>query len=138
MKKTLYLLLICLFVLSCSKSDPQEYSKHLNGYWEIERVVLPDGTEKKYNFNQSIDFFEVNDSIGIRKKVQPKLDGSFIITQDNKVFILKIENDSLRMRYKTPISSWEETIISAKENQIVIKNESGNVYFYRPYKKIQL
>jgi len=137
MKKIVPILVWC-FVISCAKPNPQEQIKHISGYWEIERVVTQDGSQKKYNFNASIDFFEIKDSIGIRKKVQPKLDGSFITTNDSKTFTLKIENDSLRMFYSTPISSWQETIISVKENQLVIKNESGNVYFYTPYEKIQL
>ncbi len=137
MKKLLYYTLLITFV-SCTTPSPENYIQYIDGYWEIERVVLSDGTEKKYNFNQSIDFFEIKDSIGIRKKVQPRLDGSFITTNDSELFTLKIEDDSLRMYYKTSLSSWKETIISAKENQITIKNEAGNVYFYKPYQKIKL
>ncbi len=137
MKEIKFYILIVLFI-SCSKPNPESYKQYISGYWEIERVVLPDGTQKKYNFNQSIDFFEVKDSIGIRKKVQPKLDGSFIANKDSEIFILKIEYDSLRMYYKTSIASWKETVVFAKQNQIVIKNESGNTYFYKPYKKISL
>ncbi|MEW7291350.1 lipocalin family protein [Aquimarina sp. 2304DJ70-9] len=138
MKKALYYTLLLITIVSCTTPNPENYIQYIDGYWEIERVVLSDGTEKKYNFNQSIDFFEIKDSIGIRKKVQPRLDGSFITTNDSELFTLKIEDDSLRMYYKTPLSSWKETIISAKENQITVKNEAGNVYFYKSYQKIQL
>ncbi len=137
MKNILYILVL-ISIVSCSKTDPKSYIQYINGYWEIEKVILADGTEKKYNFNQSIDFFEVNDSIGIRKKVQPKLDGSFIITDDSELFTLRIENDSLRVYYKTSLASWKETVINAKENRIVIKNEVGNMYFYKRYQKINL
>ncbi|GAA4276329.1 lipocalin family protein [Aquimarina mytili] len=137
MRKTVfYLALISVF--SCSKPHPESFTKHINGYWEIERVLLSNGIEKEYTFNQSIDFFEIKDSIGIRKKVQPRLDGSFITSNDSEVFTLKIENDSLRMHYKTSLSGWTETVILAKENQIIIKNEAGNMYFYKPYQKITL
>ncbi len=135
-KKSLYILF--LVIVSCSKPNPLDYIQHISGYWEIEKVVLADGTEKLYKFNQNIDFFEVQEFSGIRKKVQPKLDGSFIVTQDIKNFSLEVENDSLRIYYKTPLSNWKETIISAKENEMIIKNETGNIYFYKPYEKIQL
>ncbi len=135
-KIIIYTVLITFF--SCSKPHPKSFIKHLNGYWEIERVQLSNGTEKKYNYNQSVDFFEINDAIGIRKKVQPKLDGSFITTNDREVFTIKIENDSLRMYYKNSLSSRKETVVLAKENQIIIKNEAGNTYFYKPYQKITL
>ena len=137
MKKLFFVLLLALCT-ACTKVDPNSFKKHINGYWEIDRVVLSTGEEKEYNFNQSIDFFELKDTIGTRKKVQPKIDGNFIVTRDSETFIVKIENDSLRMFYTTPLDSWKETVISAKENQIIIKNEAGNMYFYKRYQKIEL
>ncbi len=141
MKKGLtriFTLTILWIIASCTKTNPKDYIQHINGYWEIKKVQLKDGSEKEYNFNQSIDFFEVNDSVGIRKKVQPKLDGGFIITKDSETFSLAIKNDSLRIHYKTSLVTWTETIISIKENQMVIQNETGNVYFYNRYQKIKL
>ncbi|TSE08626.1 MULTISPECIES: lipocalin family protein [Aquimarina] len=132
------MLTILWIVASCTTTNPKENIQHINGYWEIKKVQLKDGSEKEYNFNQSIDFFEVNDSVGIRKKVQPKLDGGFIITKDSETFSLAIKNDSLRIHYKTSLATWTETIISVKENQMVIQNETGNVYFYNRYQKIKL
>ncbi len=137
-KRILLLCAVCSAVFSCNSPNPESYKTYINGYWEIERVLLRDGTEKKYSFNQTIDFFEVKDSVGIRKKVQPRIDGSFIVTKDSETFILKVENDSLRLLYNTPLDSWKETIVSAKESQIIIKNEGGNTYFYKRYKKIEL
>ncbi len=137
MKKILYIILL-LFTVSCSRPNPENYIQFIHGYWEIDKVVLSDGTKKEYNFNQSIDFFDIKDSIGLRKKVQPKLDGSFIVTKHSERFVIKIENDSLRMYYRTSLSAWKETVISAKENQLILKNEIGNVYFYKPYQKIEL
>ncbi|WP_271765876.1 lipocalin-like domain-containing protein [Aquimarina algiphila] len=134
---TLMLTILWIFA-SCTTTNPKENIQHINGYWEIKKVQLKDGSEKEYNFNQSIDFFEVNDSVGIRKKVQPKLDGGFIITKDSETFSLAIKNDSLRIHYKTSLATWTETIISVKENQMVIQNETGNVYFYNRYQKIKL
>ncbi|SEL85787.1 hypothetical protein SAMN04487910_3501 [Aquimarina amphilecti] len=135
-KKIIYLFVFSL--ISCSKPNPEEYKKYINGYWEIEKVITSDGIEKQYNFNQSIDYLQVKDKKGIRKKVQPQLNGSFITTKDREIFTLKIENDSLRMYYVTPLSKWKETVISAKEKQLIIKNEAGNLYFYKPYTKIEL
>ncbi|WP_299214494.1 lipocalin family protein [uncultured Aquimarina sp.] len=129
---------IVFLLVSCSKPNPESFIKHIDGYWEIEKVITSDGVEKQYNFNQSIDFFEVNNMKGIRKKVQPQLNGNFITTRDSETFTLVMENDSLRMHYKTSLSTWKETLISAKENQMIIQNEAGNLYFYKPYTKIEL
>jgi len=131
----LFIFLICV---ACAKYDAKPFIKNIDGYWEIERVILSDGSEKKYNFNKSIDFFEIKDTLGVRKKLQPKLDGSFISTNDRQLFTLHIKNDSLRMHYQNHLSKWIETVILAKEDQLIIKNEAGNTYFYKPYHKIKL
>ncbi len=139
MRKILYSF-ICLVVLSCSSASPESYIPFFNGYWEIDHVRLTDGTEKEYKFNPSIDYFEVNDSTGIRKKVQPKLDGTFTITNNstNEHLSFKIEDDSLRIYYKTPHATWKETVINADQEKLIIKNQSGNIYYYRPYQKLEL
>lgn len=131
-------LLIAAIIVSCSQPNPNQYIQYLDGYWEIEKVIMANGQEKQYTFNQSIDFIETKDTIGIRKKLQPQLDGSFIATNNAEQFTIKIENDSLRLFYTTPLATWKETIISAKENQMIVKNEEGNLYFYKTYEKLQL
>ncbi|WP_108868743.1 lipocalin family protein [Aquimarina aquimarini] len=134
----LYSTLIISIFTSCSKNNPKNYTQYLNGYWEIKKVIMPNGNEKEYKFNQNIDFFQINDTSGIRKKVRPKFDGSFTTTGTSETFTLRIKNDSLRLYYKTSFATWVETVISAEENEIVIKNETGNVYFYQRYQKIEL
>ncbi len=138
MNKFTVSILIVLLLINCNNPKPESFIPFINGYWEIDRVILKDGTEKVFKFNQNIDFFEINNLDGVRKKVKPTIDGKFIITKDSETFSLKIEKDSLRIHYKTLHSKWKETFISVKEDQMIIKNESGNLYFYRPYKKLDL
>ncbi|KAA1246462.1 lipocalin family protein [Aquimarina sp. RZ0] len=138
MQKTLLNIIAIVSILSCSSPKPETYIDYINGYWEIEKVVTKEGKEKQYNFNQHIDFFEVTEMKGVRKKVQPTLDGKYISTNHSERVTLKIENDSLRIYYKTQLATWKETIISAKENQMILKNEAGNLYFYKSHTRIQL
>ncbi len=126
-----------LCIISCT-TTPNYHIEHLNGYWEIEKVILSDGNTKEYNFNSTIDFFEVQDTLGIRKKVQPRLNGNYIISKDKELFSVKIENDSLKLYYKTNLMIWKENILLLQENKMIVKNESGNMYFYKRYKKIKL
>ena len=44
-------------------------------------------------------------------------------------FVFKIENDSLNLYYKTPFSSWKETILKASEDKLQIINQN-KVYIY--------
>ncbi len=137
MKNIVGVLFITLLLWGCQK-QPEYPIDVLNGYWEIEKVTLTDGSEKLYNYNPTIDFFVVKDSSGIRKKVQPKFDGTFLASDDIKTFTLKQENDSLRLFYKTPLASWKETIIRIHKTQLLIKNDQGIIYQYKPYQKIEL
>ena len=137
MKKHSYYILV-LLLISCKQSNTVESISVINGYWEIEKVILPDGTEKQYGFNQTIDFFEIQDSIGIRKKLQPKLDGTFIASKDSETFSIKASNDSLYLFYKNYLSSRKETIVSLNQNQMILKNESQNLYFYKRFIKLKL
>lgn len=135
-KNSLYVFI--LVFTSCTKQNPEEIISNISGYWEIEKVITVEGIEKQYNFSQTVDFFEVKGTTGIRKKVQPQLNGNFITTKDIESFTITIEYDSIWMHYKTPLSTWKETLIEAKNNQMIIQSEAGNRYFYKPYTKIEL
>ncbi len=136
--KPIIIVALLVSLCNCSAPNPEESLQHITGYWEIEKVILQDGSEKQYNYNQSIDFFELKDTTGTRRKMQPKLDGHFTTSKDQIRFSYKIENNSLRLYFKSAIDTWKETVVLAKENQMIIKNEAGNLYFYKRYQKLDL
>ena len=65
MKKIILFLVFGLF-LSCKQSISESDLQNLNGYWEIEKVELPDGDKKEYKVNETIDFFKITDHKGCR------------------------------------------------------------------------
>jgi len=134
MKKYI-LLLTVLIASSCAKQDPNEQIEYLDGYWSIEKAVLEDGTEKDFSISTTVDFIEVQKTSGIRKKLQPRLDGTFVTSDNAETFELKVEDDSLRLYYKTPFDSWKETIIKAKDSSLVVLNRDGKTYFYKKFTK---
>lgn len=137
MKKRFVILLV-LITLSCSK-NPETYIKHLQGYWEIDEVMLPDGTKRDYNYNETIDFLNITDSLtGFRKKLKPNFDGSYSTSDDVETIILKIENDSLNIYYKTPYSEWKETILEATATKLIIQNKENLRYIYKRYEPLDL
>tara|TARA_R100000935_G_scaffold55682_1_gene85912 strand:- start:31936 stop:32352 length:417 start_codon:yes stop_codon:yes gene_type:complete len=135
MKKYITILITIVCISSCTKQDPKEQIQYLDGYWSIEKAVLEDGTEKDFSISTTIDFIEVEGTSGVRKKVQPKLDGTFLTSDDAETFELKIENDSLRLYYTTPFDSWKETILIAKDSSLVVLNRDGKTYFYKKFTK---
>lgn len=134
--RKVFLLLALGIIFSCSK-DPETLITHLNGYWEIDEVTLPDGTKRDYNYNDTIDFLSINDSLtGFRKKMKPNFDGSFSTSNDAEALKIVIENDSLNIYYKTPYSEWKETVLDATEDKLLIQNKDKLIYLYKRYESL--
>lgn len=130
---------LSLFIhVGCDSGIAIDDAVALNGYWQIESVRLEDGTLKDFRFSPLVDYIELNGNQGVRKKVTPKLDGTFEVTRSSEAFTLIIENDSLKMLYETPYSNWQETIIAIAPGRIKILNREGKIYTYKTYEKIDL
>lgn len=136
--KRLQIAFLLLFILGC-KPNPETYLDYINGYWEIESVTFPNGEKRDYTFSGTIDFIEINDgSKGFRKKLKPKLDGTFITSDDSENLLIVLENDSLNAYYQTPYAKWKETILFADETNLKVINQDKKVYLYKRYKPINL
>lgn len=138
MKKTFTYLIFSLIIISC-KQNPETFVEHINGYWEIESVALPNGDTKAYTFSGTIDFIEVNDNLeGFRKKLKPRMDGTFSTSNDEETLKLVLENDSLNAYYQTPYTNWKETILFADESNLKVVNQDKKVYLYKRWKQINI
>ncbi len=133
-----YLWLICLLILSCSE-NPESYIPHIEGYWEIVEVTLPDGNKKEYKFNETIDYISINDSLhGFRKKLKPGINDTYFTSSDAESLMVKIENDSLNIYYSTPFANWKETVLEATSEKLRVINKNKTVYLYKRYTPINL
>jgi hypothetical protein len=135
MKYKIIFLLITLITISCEKPNPEAQKQNLSGYWEIKTVKMPDGEKKKFDVNTVVDYIEMKGDSGARTKVSPKFDGTFTTNGISEDFTLKIEEDSLRMYYKTPFDEWKETVIEAKDSTLTVKNRDNKIYTYSKFKK---
>jgi hypothetical protein len=107
----------------------------LNGYWEIEKVELPDGDKKEYKVNETIDFFKIKDGKGFRKKVMPQLDGTYLTNDIQEDIVIAVKDGDATIKYKTTYASWNEEIIELTKDKLVIKNQQDFEYHYkRPVK----
>ena len=77
-----------LFFYSCNESKNLQY---LNGYWEISSVSIEGKEVKNYPFSGTIDYFILDENKGYRKKVKPKIDGSFDITMHEIEFKIEMK-----------------------------------------------
>ncbi len=134
-----YFIILFIIVSGCKENNPEQFIPHIEGYWQIEEVIKSDGTQKEYNFSNTVDYFEVTDSLkGFRKKLKPNFIGTFETSKSVETFQLKIDKDSLNVYYSTPYSQWKETIISADENHLRISNTNNDVYLYKRYQSINI
>lgn len=136
MMKIFKILIIAILITGCNRQDPEDQIQHLEGYWEIKRVeILPDSV-REYDFNQSIDFFDLTGTQGVRKKVRPMLDGTYQVTDDSENMEVLVEDDELYLQYTTPYDTWKERVIYAEENELKIENQDGLIYHYERYTPI--
>ena len=137
MKKTVILFLF--FVLSsCHQKITQQDVTKINGYWEIEKVNLPDGTEKKYMINETYDYFEIKGNTGFRKKVNPQLNGRFLVTNQSEKVTVLFEKDQTFLVYTTPFAKWKEEIKSLEDKKMVLINSANMEYTYKKTGPINL
>jgi hypothetical protein len=135
MMKILLSCIILIIASSCGRQDPSVQKDKLGGYWGIKSVNSPDGNKIDFSINAVVDFIEVSEEKGMRTKVAPQFDGSFINNGTVEKFNLIIEEDSLRLYYTTPFDSWKETVLLATDSVLKIINRDSKVYTYKKFRK---
>ncbi|HSI69849.1 MAG TPA: hypothetical protein VK941_06440 [Gillisia sp.] len=136
LKNHLGICLVLLLITACNNQDPEEQIPHLEGYWEIEKVEFSKDSIKAYSFNETVDFMDLQDGTGFRKKVRPQLDGSYQVTNDAEQVEVRIEDNSLYLYYTTPYDTWREKVLKAEDNKLQIENERGIIYHYKRFKPL--
>ena len=133
--KRILLLIVLGSVFSCKQKITDADIPNLNGYWEIEKVELPDGDKKEYKVNETIDFFKIDGNKGFRKKVMPQLDGTYLTNDIQEDIVIAVKDGDATIQYKTTYASWKEEIIELTKDKLVVKNEQDLEYHYkRPVK----
>jgi hypothetical protein len=138
MKPFYYFLLFSVALISCQeKVSPESISK-INGYWEIQKVQLPNGKEKEYNINETVDYIEWNEKTGYRKKVKPQFDGKFLINDEFETIHIKDSSGIFQIHYRTNFAKWSEEILQLTDSILVLKNKQNLEYHYKRFKPISI
>ncbi|MFK8265749.1 hypothetical protein [Capnocytophaga cynodegmi] len=132
--KKLLVSLIFIILVSCNQQIKESDLQHLNGYWEIEKVVMPDKSTKEYKVNTTYDYIEIKNSEGFRKKVYPQLTGNFQTNDDSEVFKITKEDNVFKMNYENGENQWTEVLELVNETSFVVKNEANITYHYKKVK----
>ena len=138
MKKTCSILLIAFLFVACQqKIKPEDISK-INGYWEVEKVVFDSIKDKEYKMNEVYDYFEIEKSKGIRKKVMPQLDGTFIVNDVYENVTVRFDGGKVFLDYSTPYMKWSEELIALSAEELVLLNKEKIEYHYKKATPINL
>ena len=132
MKNFAFTILALVFFISCQEKQPETFDlKLLNGYWEIEQVTLADGSKKEYKMNETIDFFEIKNDSGFRKKVAPQFDGTYLVNDSDEKLKIEKKEDGTYISYKTAYASWTEKITTLTNTQLILENKQNIKYQYK-------
>ena len=133
--KKIFLFIVFGLLLSCKQTISKTDLNNLNGYWEIEKVELPDGDKKEYKVNETIDFFKITDKKGFRSKVMPQIDGTYLTNDLKEDVVVVLKDGDATIQYKTNYANWNEEIIELSKDKLVVKNQQDLEYHYkRPVK----
>lgn len=138
MAKAMWLWILTGLLISCNGSVNQEDVRHLNGYWQIEKVVLADGSDKDYSANTTYDFFQVDKGKGFRAKVMPQFNGKFQTNDIREHFSVTTEDGNTVLSYKTDFAQWKERLVELDSLHLVVRSESDLEYHYKRAQPINL
>jgi len=132
------LIALSCFILLCScKTDVSTYIPFIEGYWEIASVYKDQKKVKEFKMSGSIDYFKVNSDVsGYRKKVTPRFDGTFEMSQHESKFTISIRDNRLWIDYTNNEVTYSEEIIRANSTHLIISNSDGFIYTYKPYEPL--
>ena len=131
MKKAVGFFVLTLMLFSCKQAITSKDITKINGYWEIEKVGLPDGEDKDYKVNPTIDYFELKDNKGFRQKVMPQFDGTYLTNNLKETIQITEESGDFYINYTTQYGKWKEEIIEIKDSVLVLKNKENLEYHYK-------
>ena len=131
MKKINFVIIILygLFFYSCNESKNLQY---LNGYWEISSVSIEGKEVKNYPFSGTVDYFILDGNNGYRKKVKPKIDGSFEITMHEIEFIIEMKKNDIYLIYGKG-KNFVESLVKLDSTKMILKNIDGFFYEYKRF-----
>ena len=124
-------------LLSSCQSEVASYIPFVEGYWEIVSVTKDQKKVKEFKISGSIDYFKVNaDLSGYRKKVTPRFDGAFEMSQHASKFTLYVNDGHLWIQYDNNEVIYSEEILRANSSSMLISNSDGFIYTYKPYEPL--
>ena len=138
MKKITGVVLIFMLFIACKQTIKQDDITKINGYWEITKVTFDKGEDKDYRMNETYDYFDIKDNKGIRKKVKPQLNGTYLVNDTYENVIVRYSDEGVFLDYNTPYMKWSEEIVKLSDEELVLINKEKTEYHYKKTEAINL
>lgn len=127
-----------LTVVACGRAPGEEDLAHLPGYWEIERVVFPDGEVKNYPPGTTVDYYRLDGKEGFLKKLQAEANGRFLASDDALPLKIVRREGRFVLHFETEEDTWEEELLELGPDRLVTRHSNGLHYEYRRHKPLQI
>lgn len=130
----LILLVFCL-IAGCGGTGEVDLGQ-LEGYWEIRKVEFPDGNNKEYLSNSTVDYFELEGLRGYRKKLQPEPDGTFSTSDDALPLEVRMRDGRIFLQYEGEQETWEDEILELDAGTLILRDPLSLRYEYARYETL--
>lgn len=132
----------CLLVVVLSCKEKKEYSlddfQTLNGYWQITKIIYPDGEIKEYGGSPSVEYINIDGSKGFKKKLYPTIAGHYETSDDAILFrIIKKSDKGFFISYNDSLNGWQESLNFLADDFFSLMNQDGLVFCYTRQKEIK-
>ncbi len=126
-----FILSLLILSLGCkSEVNPSDITI-LNGYWNIEYITHKNETFQPKGTTKLLDFYEVNEQDGVRKKVQTQLGNKFLISEDLNNFKIIFIDKNYYLSFQTVWDQWQERIVELNENKLVLEHQDKRYHYKR-------
>jgi hypothetical protein len=103
----------------------------LNGYWNIQYITHKNETFQPKGMTKLLDFYEVGEQNGVRKKVQPQLGNKFLVSEDLNNFNILFKDNNCYLSFQTVWDQWQEKIVELNENKLVLEHQDKRYHYKR-------
>ncbi|GAK75841.1 hypothetical protein JCM19296_1433 [Nonlabens ulvanivorans] len=134
--RNLILLLILISVTACSNNS-KEMVNAMEGYWNIEMVTLPDGSEREFPFSNHMDHFEIEGYNGVKNRVSPTYDGGFINYGSPVAFTWEVVDQDVVLTFKDGDSRYQQTLKKCNGSTLILLHDNGTEYIYKAHENAQ-
>lgn len=131
MKKFVALTVLFLCFVSCTQKISNDDIQKMNGYWEIEKVVFPEGQAKDFPINMTYDYIELKNDKGFRRKGAPRFDGKLEGNDVLEEMEITFKDDKAFVNYSTEFAKWTEELKEITDEKMVLVNSENKEYHYK-------